>query len=163
MKSGSNTNVPLEVREQNDHAFVVDDVFGKRVVIVDDVYTSGDTALSLAAAVKRAGGQAVMVATRRVASLACFQSPSCTVDFRPSRFVPVDGFLETKLEMLAAFSSQSHRDYMEPDAVRSTARYWSRFGGGTDVEPLEIVRETSDLSTPNRDRTSARHSRGART
>ncbi|ADG74169.1 response regulator receiver protein [Cellulomonas flavigena DSM 20109] len=94
----------------------------------------------------RAVHEAVMVATRRVPSLACFQSPSCTVDFRPSRFVPVDGFLETKLEMLAAFSSQSHRDYMEPDAVRSTARYWSRFGTGRYAEPLETVRAAAMLS-----------------
>ena len=94
----------------------------------------------------RAVHEAVMVATRRVPSLACFQSPSCTVDFRPTRFVPVDGFLETKLEMLAAFSSQSHRDYMEPDAVRATARYWSRFGTGRYAEPLETVRAAAMLS-----------------
>jgi hypothetical protein len=38
----------------------------------------------------------------------------------------------------------------------ATARYWSRFGGGENVEPLEIVRETSDLSTPVRDRAAER-------
>ncbi|GIG38247.1 hypothetical protein Cph01nite_00090 [Cellulomonas phragmiteti] len=94
----------------------------------------------------RAVHEAVMVATRRVPSLACFQSPSCTVDFRPTRFVPVDGFVETKLEMLAAFTSQSHRDYMDPEAVRSAARYWSRFGTGRFAEPLETVRAAAMLS-----------------
>lgn len=94
----------------------------------------------------RAVHEAVMVATRQVPSLACFQSPSCTVDFRPTRFVPVDGFVETKLEMLAAFTSQSHRDYMEPDVVRATARYWSRFGTGRFTEPLETVRAAAMLS-----------------
>ncbi|UZN04634.1 response regulator [Cellulomonas sp. S1-8] len=94
----------------------------------------------------RAVHEAVMVATRKVPSVACFQSPSCTLDFRPTRFVPVDGFVETKLEMLAAFTSQSHRDYMEPDVVRSTARYWSRFGTGAYAEPLETVRAAAMLS-----------------
>ncbi|MBD7917701.1 response regulator [Cellulomonas sp. Sa3CUA2] len=94
----------------------------------------------------RAVHEAAMVATRRVPSLACFQSPSSTVDFRPTRFVPVDGFVETKLEMLAAFTSQSHRDYMEPDAVRASARYWSRFGSGRFAEPLETVRASAMLS-----------------
>ncbi len=88
----------------------------------------------------RAVHEAVAVATRRVPSLACFQSPSATVDYRPDRFVPVDGFVDTKLEMLAAFASQAHRDYMQPDVVRATARYWSRFGTGSYAEPLETVR-----------------------
>lgn len=94
----------------------------------------------------RAVHQAVEVAARRVPSLACFQSPSCTVDFRPSRFVPVDGFVDAKLEMLAAFASQAHRDYMDPSLVRATARYWSRFGTGQFAEPLEMVREAAMLS-----------------
>jgi LmbE family N-acetylglucosaminyl deacetylase len=95
----------------------------------------------------RAVRQAVDVAARRVPSLACFQSPSSTIDFRPSRFVPVDGFLEAKLQMLAAFESQSHRDYMDPDLVRATARYWSRFGTGQYAEPLETVRAAAMLSS----------------
>ncbi|WP_315094638.1 response regulator [uncultured Cellulomonas sp.] len=93
----------------------------------------------------RAVRQAVDVAARQVPSFACFQSPSSTIDFRPSRFVPVDGFLDTKLAMLAAFESQSHRDYMDPDLVRATARYWSRFGGGQYAEPLETVRAAAML------------------
>ncbi|GEL94100.1 response regulator [Cellulomonas composti] len=89
----------------------------------------------------RAVHQAADVAARRVASFACYQSPSSTVEFAPTRFVPVDGFVEVKLAMLAAFASQAHRDYLEPDLVRATARYWSRFGSsGRYAEPLEIVR-----------------------
>ncbi|GEL96872.1 hypothetical protein CTE05_04190 [Cellulomonas terrae] len=94
----------------------------------------------------RAVRQAVDVAARRVPTLACFQSPSSTIDFRPTRFVPVDGFIEAKLQMLASFESQSHRDYMDPDLVRATARYWSRFGGGQLAEPLEMVRAAATLS-----------------
>ncbi|WP_034610656.1 response regulator [Cellulomonas sp. URHD0024] len=93
----------------------------------------------------RAVRRAVEVAARRVPSLACFQSPSSTVDFRPSRFVPVDGFVETKLRMLAAFTSQTQRDYMDPEVVRATARYWSRFGTGSFAEPLETIRAAGML------------------
>lgn len=93
----------------------------------------------------RAVRQAVEVAARRVPSLACYQSPSSTIDFRPTRFVPVDGFVETKLRMLEAFASQSHRDYMDPDLVRATARYWARFGTGSFAEPLEPIRAAAML------------------
>jgi len=29
--------------------------------------------------------------------------------------------------------------------VLATARYWSRFGGGTNCEPLEVIRDTRGL------------------
>ncbi|MDQ0425172.1 PIG-L family deacetylase [Cellulomonas iranensis] len=88
----------------------------------------------------RATHEAVQVAARQVPNLWCFQSPSSTVAFAPNRFVDVTGFVDTKLQMLAAYESQAHRDYMQPDVVRAAARYWSRFGAGHDVEPLETVR-----------------------
>jgi LmbE family N-acetylglucosaminyl deacetylase/ActR/RegA family two-component response regulator len=94
----------------------------------------------------RAVHEAVQVAARKVPYVGSFQSPSATIDFRPTRFVPIDGFVETKIEMLAAFASQSHRDYMDPDLVRSTARYWGRFGTGGFVEPLEMVRAAAMIS-----------------
>ena len=93
--------------------------------------------------------QATLVATRAGAHRACYQSPSATVDFRPNRFVPIDGFTDTKLALLACFQSQSGlRDYLEPDFVLATARYWSRFGGGQNCEPLEVIRDTADISVP---------------
>jgi LmbE family N-acetylglucosaminyl deacetylase/CheY-like chemotaxis protein len=99
----------------------------------------------------RAVHEAVLVATRTVRTIACYQSPSSTVDFRPSRFVSIDGFTDEKLRLIECFRSQKDiRDYLDPEFVLATARYWGRFGGGTSVEPLEIVRETSDLSTPMR-------------
>ena len=111
----------------------------------------------------RAVHEATTVATRTIDTVACYQSPSATVDFRPTRFVSIDGFVDRKLELLACFQSQAdHRSYLAPDFVRATARYWSRFGGGDNVEPLEVVRETSDLSTPVRDRTENRSVRGLR-
>ena len=94
----------------------------------------------------RAVHEATIVATRRVGTVACYQSPSSTIDFRPTRFVRIDQFLDEKLRLLAMFSSQtSSREYLTPDFVTATARYWSRFGGGTAVEPLEVVRETAEF------------------
>lgn len=93
----------------------------------------------------RAVGEATVVATRKVGTVACYQSPSATIDYRPTRFVRVDQFMTQKIELLECFRSQTaNRDYLTSDFVMATARYWSRFGGGTAVEPLEIVRETAD-------------------
>jgi LmbE family N-acetylglucosaminyl deacetylase/CheY-like chemotaxis protein len=104
----------------------------------------------------RAVHEATLVATRAVRTIACFQSPSSTIDFRPSRFVSIDGFTDAKLRLLESFSSQTEiRGYLDPEFVLATARYWGRFGGGTSVEPLEIIRETSDMSTPIRGGSSA--------
>jgi LmbE family N-acetylglucosaminyl deacetylase len=105
----------------------------------------------------RAVHQAALVATRNVPTFACYQSPSATVDYRPTRFVSIDGFTDTKLALLACFGSQAGiRTYMADDFVLATARYWSRYGGGSHAEPLEVIREasavvgatsSSDLST----------------
>ncbi|MCU1513826.1 MAG: response regulator [Microbacteriaceae bacterium] len=100
----------------------------------------------------RAVHDATLVATRNVRTVACYQSPSATVDFRPNRFVSIDGFTDTKLELIACFVSQADiRDYLEPDFVLATARYWSRFGAGENCEPLEIVRESADVSVSRSD------------
>ncbi|MEV8251802.1 response regulator [Microbacterium sp. NPDC076768] len=94
----------------------------------------------------RAVSEATIVATRRVGTVACYQSPSATIDFRPTRFVRIDQYLDAKLELLSQFESQStSRDYLAPEFVTATARYWSRFGGGTAVEPLEVIRETAEF------------------
>ena len=92
--------------------------------------------------------EAVIVAARAVDTVACFQSPSSTVDYRPSRFVSIDGFTDRKIELLECFQSQaSIRKYLEPDFVLASARYWSRFSSSSDYcEPLEIIRDAEDLS-----------------
>ncbi len=92
----------------------------------------------------RAVHQAATVATRTVPTFACYQSPSATVDYRPTRFVSIDGFTDTKRALLACFGSQSGiRTYMQDDFVLATSRYWSRYGGGQHCEPLEVIREAS--------------------
>ena len=102
----------------------------------------------------RAVHEAVVVAARAVDTVACFQSPSSTIDYRPSRFVSIDGFIDKKLELLQCFQSQaSIRKYLEADFVLATARYWSRFSSGAEnCEPLEIIRDADDLSIQSRTR-----------
>lgn len=95
----------------------------------------------------RAVAESTLVATREVGTVTCYQSPSSTIDFRPTRFVQIEQFLDRKLELLACFASQSaNRGYLSKEFVTATARYWTRFGGGNAVEPLEIVRERKELT-----------------
>ncbi|GAB3167224.1 hypothetical protein GCM10027059_27660 [Myceligenerans halotolerans] len=94
----------------------------------------------------RAVHQTVQVAARAVMDVACFQSPSSTIEYRPDRFVDIAEHLETELRMLRAFASQAHRAYMADDIVLATARYWSRFTRSRYAEPLETVRSTMRLA-----------------
>src|SRR5580658_11274561 len=90
-----------------------------------------------------------MVAVRGVGRVYCFQSPSATVDFRPTRFVTIDDQIEGKLQAINAFVSQVEiRGYLEPDLIESTARYWSRFGDGRFAEAFEVIREASTEGQP---------------
>jgi LmbE family N-acetylglucosaminyl deacetylase len=92
--------------------------------------------------------QATLVAARKVPRIYCYQAPSTTVDFHPTRFVAIDEYLERKLEVIHAYASQVKvRRYLEEDLLRATARYWSRFSQARYVEPLEVVRE-SDVHQP---------------
>jgi LmbE family N-acetylglucosaminyl deacetylase/AmiR/NasT family two-component response regulator len=99
--------------------------------------------------------RAVLVAVRQVGRVYCFQSPSATVDFRPTRFVAIDEQLERKLMAIDAFTSQVEiRGYLERDLIESTARYWSRYCDGRYAEPFEVIRESAvagqDQLTPAR-------------
>jgi LmbE family N-acetylglucosaminyl deacetylase len=88
--------------------------------------------------------RAAMVAVRKVGRVYCFQSPSATIDFRPTRFVAIDDQLEGKQRAIEAFASQVEiRPYLERDLIESTARYWSRFGDGRYAEAFEVIREAA--------------------
>jgi LmbE family N-acetylglucosaminyl deacetylase len=98
--------------------------------------------------------RAAMVACRRVNRVYCFQSPSATIDFRPTHFVAVDEYLGRKLKVIDTFGSQaSIRDYMEPELITATARYWARYATGTFAEPFETARDRG--SAPPRPRSGA--------
>jgi LmbE family N-acetylglucosaminyl deacetylase len=88
--------------------------------------------------------RAALVAVRQVGRVYCFQSPSATVDFRPTRFVAIDEQLDRKLQAIDAFASQVEiRAYLDRDLIESTARYWSRYCEGRYAEPFEVVREAA--------------------
>jgi CheY-like chemotaxis protein len=88
--------------------------------------------------------RATLVAVRGVGRVYCFQSPSATVNFRPTRFVPIDDQLPGKLEAIDAFASQVEiRGYLERDLIEATARYWSRYCDARYAEPFEVVRESA--------------------
>jgi two-component system, NtrC family, response regulator HydG len=96
--------------------------------------------------------RAAMVACRRVGRIYCFQSPSATVDYHPNHFVTIDDYIGRKLKVIDAFGSQaSIRDYMEPELITSTARYWARYGDGTHAEPFETARDRRGIPAPRTD------------
>ena len=93
---------------------------------------------------------ATLVAAREVPRVLCYQAPSSTVDFRPTRFVSIDAFLDRKLASIRAYGSQVEiRAYLDEELLRSTARYWARFAACRYAEPLEVVRDAdiADLAT----------------
>jgi LmbE family N-acetylglucosaminyl deacetylase len=86
---------------------------------------------------------ATLVAARTISRVFCYQSPSTTVEFKPTRFVAIDEFLEAKIEVIHAYASQVKiRGYLDEELLRATARYWSRFSQVRYVEPLEVVRDS---------------------
>lgn len=95
----------------------------------------------------RAAHAAALEATGSARTVACYQASTATVEFRPTRFVSIDGFIEAKVAMLRCFApdNASRSKYLDAEFTRSVARYWSRFGAGTYCEPLEILRDTADV------------------
>jgi LmbE family N-acetylglucosaminyl deacetylase len=99
---------------------------------------------------------ATLVAARGISRVFCYQAPSTTVEFKPSRFVAIDEFVERKIEVIQAYTSQVKiRAYLDEELLRATARYWARFATSRYVEPLEVVRdsETVAFAAPTREAT----------
>ena len=90
----------------------------------------------------RSAHQAAVASARRISRVYCFQSPSATIDFRPTRFVPIDDQLGGKLQVVSAFTGQDEvRAFLDPDQVTSTALYWGRFCQASHAEAFEVVRD----------------------
>jgi LmbE family N-acetylglucosaminyl deacetylase/CheY-like chemotaxis protein len=91
---------------------------------------------------------ATSVAAQRVPRVFCYQSPSSTVEFRPTRFVPVDEFMDRKLAVIRSYTSQvKQRRYLDAELLRATSRYWSRYGHSRFVEPFEVARDAEGEAT----------------
>src|SRR5579859_4498199 len=85
---------------------------------------------------------ASIVAARRVPRVFCYQTASSTVEFRPSRFISVDEFMDRKLAVIRSYTSQvKQRRYLDAELLRATSRYWSRHGHSRFVEPFEVARD----------------------
>jgi len=94
----------------------------------------------------RAVHAATMVASRGVPRVLCYQSPSATIDFRPSSFVSIETEMSAKLAAIAAFETQvATRDYLDFEVIESTARYWGRFAHTRFAEPFEVIRDASEV------------------
>jgi LmbE family N-acetylglucosaminyl deacetylase len=95
----------------------------------------------------RAVSTASASATRGVRRVFAYQSPSATNEFRPTQFVPIDGVLRRKVEVLLMFDSQHGRSYLEPELVVAGSRYWARHLGSNAryAEPFEVIRSVGDL------------------
>jgi LmbE family N-acetylglucosaminyl deacetylase len=86
--------------------------------------------------------QDAMMAARQIARVYCFQSPSATIDFRPTHFVEIGDQLAAKLAAAGVYSAEPEvRDYLDPDQVTSTALYWARYCQAHPAEAFEVVRE----------------------
>lgn len=97
----------------------------------------------------RAVHNATMVASRSVPVVACYQSPSATIEFQPSRFVDIERQLEEKLELIRCFESQSTtRGYLRDEVIRAAAVYWARFGAAGACEPFVVVRDRAPIASP---------------
>jgi len=121
---------------------------GQSIAIVEDVIAQvGATCLYTHSAQDRhqdhrSTHRAVTIAARNVPRIYSYQSPSCTIDFRPTRFEAIDSYLAGKLRLIACHASQaSSRRYLEEDLIVSMARYWGWFGGSRFAEPFEVARE----------------------
>jgi two-component system, NtrC family, response regulator HydG len=85
---------------------------------------------------------AAMAAARRIGRVYCFQSPSATIDFRPTHFVPIDDQFDGKLRAVGAFTGQDEvRAFLESDQLTSTALYWARYCQAQHAEAFEVIRE----------------------
>jgi LmbE family N-acetylglucosaminyl deacetylase len=89
----------------------------------------------------REAHNAAMAGARRIGRVYCFQSPSATIDFRPTHFVAIDDQLGGKLRAVGAFTGQDEvRAFLEPDQVTSTALYWGRYCQAQHAEAFEVAR-----------------------
>ncbi len=85
--------------------------------------------------------KATMVAGRAVSSIECYQSPSATIEFKPSRFVDISKQMKRKLSLIKCYETQVNKcEYLKSSFIRANAEYWGRFANYSMVEPFEVIR-----------------------
>jgi LmbE family N-acetylglucosaminyl deacetylase len=96
--------------------------------------------------------QAVHFATLRAArfhtSVLCYESPSATMEFQPTVFVDVAGYVEIKILAISRHRDQIAKPYMSVERIRATAAYR---GGQAKVrhaegyEPVRLLASRMEL------------------
>lgn len=87
--------------------------------------------------------RATEISGSRVPGFYCYQSATTTLDYRPTRFEDISDFLDQKMAALSHYEAQFRgRPHLDPELARASARYWGRFLGYGEVEPLEVVRHS---------------------
>ncbi len=82
--------------------------------------------------------RAVTLGASEVPAIYCYQAATTTLDFRPTLFQDVKEFMDRKMVVLSAYETQAEgRPHLHPDMARATAKYWGRFLGYGEVEPME--------------------------
>ncbi|MBK8985145.1 MAG: PIG-L family deacetylase [Chloroflexi bacterium] len=66
--------------------------------------------------------QATLQAGRRVNTILCYESPSTTLDFKPSLFIEIGDYVDVKIESIREHQNQARKAYMDAALVRSQAR-----------------------------------------
>lgn len=87
--------------------------------------------------------QAAEIAASAIPGFYAYQSASTTLEFRPTMFEDISEFLDEKMAALSHFEAQvRNRPHLDPGLARASARYWGRFLGYGEVEPLEVIRQS---------------------
>ena len=71
----------------------------------------------------RAIFEASIIACRGVPQVLCYETPSSWPNFAPRVYEDIESHLEQKLSALSLHRSQQHREYMQHDQVRCSARF----------------------------------------
>lgn len=91
---------------------------------------------------------ACIVGCRSVPNVNCYQSPSSTVDFKPSLFIDISHHIKAKLRALGCYRSQFEiRPYLEKSFIYATAKYWGRHANYHLAEPYEIIKMRGGYSS----------------
>lgn len=90
----------------------------------------------------RATHLAAIVACRKVNEIYIYQSPSTTVEFKPTLYIDISNFMDTKIQAVRIHTSQSNKIYMADTAIKWLAEYraFDVLKNGTFFEAFEIYR-----------------------
>jgi len=87
--------------------------------------------------------QATEISGAKVPGFYCYQAATTTLDFRPTLFEDISEYLDQKMAALTHYQAQVRgRPHLAPGLAQASARYWGRFLGYGEVEPLEVIRHS---------------------